>query len=191
METINAKLVFMPKGKKYLIRDEEIKAGDELFLIKKSLLGDIGYRVKVVDTNVSRTNINKSNGEPHYYLCEANYQRDSNYSKVLCSGGWQGQLTICLSLVNTFDQIISESTSPLFDAKRVIDFYKWLRANYGATKPLEEAQIVNKCTAEDVVSKYLSSPLIYNVEVEKEILKKSDGSEINCYKIVKIKDRCD
>lgn len=31
---------------------------------------------------------------------------------------------------------------------------EWLRANYGATKPLEEAQIVNKCTAEDVVSKY-------------------------------------
>lgn len=39
----------MPKGKKYLIRDEEIKAGDELFLIKKSLLGDIGDIVKVVD----------------------------------------------------------------------------------------------------------------------------------------------
>lgn len=177
-KTIDAKLAFF-KNKRYLIRDEHITAGDELFLIKKNLLGDVGDIVKVVNTAFSRTDIIKSDGATHFFCCEVNYQRTSNYYKVLSSGA---RLTMNLSCVHIFDQITSDLASTSFDVKRVVNFYNWLRANYGATKPLEEAQIVNKCTAEEVVQKYLHLPVIYNVTAEKD----------KCfYKIVEIKDRCD
>lgn len=90
MET---RLIMLPNP--ILCSDENIVAGDKVFMITNNLLGKYGDIITIISTRESRTEITKANGKWHWFACDANYQREKTYKKIVA--GIEGKPTLDLS----------------------------------------------------------------------------------------------
>lgn len=78
MET---RLIMLPTP--ILCNDENIIAGDKVFMITNNLLGKYGDIITIISTRESHTEIIRADGNPHWFACEVNYQREKTYKKII------------------------------------------------------------------------------------------------------------
>lgn len=69
----------------YFLSDEEIKENDYLMLKVDNLLGKKGDVIQFLYDENNRATIKRSNNTEHTFECSINFQKESNYSKIITS----------------------------------------------------------------------------------------------------------